>query len=408
VHEACPPLGPAERGTFPAFGWQLTMPLRTTSTYASDIRPILPAGAFAPARSRLLWLPVHFLVIATSTCAIAFGWVTWPSALLLSLLIGASFAGLTFVGHEALHGALVRSKPLRRLVGWLGFLPFAISPRLWEAWHNRVHHGNTNRPGVDPDAYPTLHEYRESRKVQRVTDWFAPGRGRLAGAFSVLIGFSIQSSNVLIAGRNSGMLSRAEHRHALLESGAAWAVWLALAVLIGPVSFLLAFGIPLLVGNSIIMSLILTNHSLSPHTEINDPLVNSLSVTGPSVLEWLTLGFGYHVEHHLFPAMSARHARSVAGLLRQRWPEQYQSLPYFQAQRALHRSPRVYRDNTTLLDPRTGHTLPTLGSSISVARQSYECSSMLNQNDGMAHHFEGRSPGIGARNPSRAIPSGQS
>ncbi|HYJ09096.1 MAG TPA: hypothetical protein VEX18_08800, partial [Polyangiaceae bacterium] len=65
-------------------------------------------------------------------------------------------------------------------------------------------------------------------------------------------------------------------------------------------------------------------------------------------------------------------------------------------------------DNTTLLDPRTGHTLPTLGSSISVARQSYECSSMLNQNDGMAHHFEGRSPGIGARNPSRAIPSGQS
>lgn len=380
------------------------MPLTTTSAYASEIRPILPAGAFAPARSRLLWLPAHLLVIAMSTSAITFQWVTWPSALLLSLLIGASFAGLTFVAHEALHGALVRSKPLRRLVGWLGFLPFAISPRLWEAWHNRVHHGSTNRPGVDPDAYPTLHEYRQNPTVRRVTDWFSPGRGRLAGIFSLLIGFSVQSSHVLITGRNSGMLSRAEHRQALLESGAAWAVWLALAVLIGPVSFLLAFGIPLLVGNSIIMSLILTNHSLSPHTEVNDPLVNSLSVTGPSVLEWLTLGFGYHVEHHLFPAMSARHARSLAGLLRQRWPEQYQSLPYFQAQRALHYSPRVYRDNTTLLDPLTGATLPTLGSTISVPPHPRECSSGLNQNDGLAHHFEGRSSGAGPRRRGAGLP----
>jgi fatty acid desaturase len=373
------------------------MPLTTTSTYASVIRPILPAGAFAPARSRLLWLPAHLLVIAISTSAIAFRWVTWPSALLLSLLIGASFAGMTFVAHEALHGALVRSKPLRRLVGWLGFLPFAISPRLWEAWHNRVHHGSTNRPGVDPDAYPTLQEYRQNRAVRRFTDWFSPGRGRLAGVLSLLVGFTVQSSNVLITGRTSGMLSRAEHRQALLESGAAWAVWLALAVLIGPVSFLLAFGIPLLVGNSIIMSLILTNHSLSPHTEVNDPLVNSLTVTGPRVLEWLTLGFGYHVEHHLFPAMSARHARSLAGLLRQRWPEQYQSLSYLQAQLALHRSPRVYRDDTTLLDPLTGATLPTLGSTMAFATGPRDCSPGLNQNDGSVHHFEGRSSGAGAR-----------
>jgi fatty acid desaturase len=337
------------------------MNLKTVSNYASELRPLLSRRAFAPARSRLLWLPVHLLVIVGSTAAIALGWVWWPFALGLSLVIGASFAGLTFVGHEALHGALVRRKTLRRLVGWIGFLPFAVSPRLWEAWHNRVHHGNTNRAEIDPDAYPTLRQYQESRAIRRGIDWISPGRHRLAGAFSLFFGFSVHSTHALVAAAKNGWLSRAQHRLALLETSLAWAFWLGLALAVGPVSFLLAFGIPLLVGNAIIMSLILTNHSLSPHTAVNDPLVNSLSVTGPRWLEWLTLGFGYHVEHHLFPAMSARHGRELRNLLCQRWPERYQSLPYFKALLALHRSPRVYEDDTTLLDPSTGITTPTLG-----------------------------------------------
>ena len=65
-------------------------------------------------------------------------------------------------------------------------------------------------------------------------------------------------------------------------------------------------------SNGIVMGFILTNHSLSPHTEVNDPLINSLSVTGPRWFEWLTLGFGYHVELHLFPAISARQANPQA------------------------------------------------------------------------------------------------
>jgi fatty acid desaturase len=337
------------------------MNLKTTSSYASELRPLLSRGAFAPASSRLFWLPVHLLVIAGATAAIALGWVGWPFALGLSLVIGASFAGLTFVGHEALHGALVRGKTLRRLIGWLGFLPFAVSPRFWEAWHNRVHHGNTNRAELDPDAYPTLQQYEASRAIRRGIDWISPGRHRLAGGFSLFFGFTVHSTHVLITAARTGLLSRAQHRLALLETALGWAFWLGVALAVGPLSFLLSFGIPLLVGNAIIMSLILTNHSLSPHTAVNDPLVNSLSVTGPRWLEWLTLGFGYHVEHHLFPAMSARHGGELRNLLRQRWPERYQSLPYFKALLALHRSPRVYEDDTTLLDPTTGVTTPTLG-----------------------------------------------
>src|SRR5687768_1832407 len=231
------------------------MNLKTIAQYASELKPLLSPRVFAPARSRLLWLPVHGLVIASATCALVFGLVPWPVGLALSLVIGASFAGLTFVSHEALHGALVRSKAIRRCIGYVGFFPFAVSPRLWEAWHNRIHHGNTNRAGKDPDAYPSLEQYQSSRSTRRGTDWVAPGRNRVAGAFSLFFGFSVHSLHVLLTARKSGMLSRAEHRLALVESGVAWAFWLTLAWLVGPVSFLLVFGIPLLVGNFIIMSL---------------------------------------------------------------------------------------------------------------------------------------------------------
>jgi fatty acid desaturase len=326
---------------------------------------LLAARLFAAVPLRLLWLPVHYAVVALAMFAIIEGRLPLPVDLGLSLLIGASFAGLTFVAHEALHGALVRNRPLRRLVGWLGFLPFAVSPRLWEAWHNRVHHGHTNEPGVDPDAYPTLAEYNERPALRRMTDWLAPGRGRIAGVFSLLVGFSVQSLHMLLVAKRQRFLDRRQHALALLESAAMCALWLLLAWSVGPLTFLLVFGLPLIVGNAIIMSLILSNHSLSPHTEVNDPLLNSLSVSGPRFFEWVTLGFGFHVEHHLFPAMSGKHARELRGVVRELWPERYQSMPYFRALQLIHRSPRVYRTNTVLIDPVNGGIWPTLSPSVS-------------------------------------------
>ena len=336
------------------------MPLRPTSEYVREIRRQLPAAAFAPARSRLAWVPAHLAIIALSMVLIAALSLPWPVRLLLSLCIGVSFAGLTFLGHEALHGAVVRGRRLLRVVGWLGFLPFVVSPRLWLAWHNRVHHGHANQPGVDPDAYPTLVEYRRSLAVRVATDVAAPGRRRWRGALSLLLGFSVQSLHMLVDAVRLGLLSRRQQAFAMCETALGVAVWALLSFVIGPGPFVFAFVLPLVVANVMVMGLILTNHSLSPLTEVNDPLANSLSVTAPPWLEWWTLRFGYHVEHHLFPGMSSRHAPKVRDVLRARWPDRYQSLPLARALLALHRSPRVYKDETTLIDPRTRREWPTL------------------------------------------------
>lgn len=305
-------------------------------------------------------MPVHLTVIAAATLAIFFFTPGPLIALVLSFVIGVSFAGLVFLGHEVLHGAVVRGLRARHVVGWITFLPFVISPRLWVAWHNRVHHGNANRSGVDPDAYPTLGEYHSSSTVRTATDWFSIGRSRLRGLSSLFVGFSIQSLHMLVVAKKRGFLLARQHRLALLETGLGLAFWSALFVLLGPTGFLFACALPLAVANAIVMAHIFTNHSLSPLTHVNDPLENSLSVTVPFWVDWLTLRFGFHVEHHLFPWMSSRHAVEVRRLVVTRWPERYQSMPLWRALLRVHHTPRVYEELTTLLDPRTGRRAPTL------------------------------------------------
>jgi fatty acid desaturase len=341
------------------------MTFRSVHSYARELRPALPADAFAPARSRLIWLPVHTLVIASAITAIATAAVHLPVAVALSLVIGASFAGLTFVAHETLHGGIVRGRRMRHAVGWFCFMPFVLSPRLWVAWHNRVHHGNTGLAGADPDAYPTLAEYEGSRHVRVATDHFSLGRWHLGGALTLLLGFTIQSAQMLAGAAKFGMTAR-ERRLALLETVLSATFWCAIALGIGFVPFVFAFLLPLVVANVIVMAFIITNHSLSPLTKVNDPLVNSLSVTAPRWVEWVTLRFGFHVEHHLFPAMSSRRAPEVRALLRTRFPGRYQSMSLVRALYTIARTGRVYKDDTTLLDPRTGHEWPTLGDAAAV------------------------------------------
>src|SRR5688572_30600152 len=132
------------------------MSLLPISDYVRTIRPHLPPTIFRPAPARLLWLALHAGVVALCIAVIAVVDPIWPLKALLSLPIGLAFAGMAFVAHETLHGAVVRSVAGRRLAGGIGFFPFLISPRHWVGWHNRLHHGHTTIEGTDPDTYPSL------------------------------------------------------------------------------------------------------------------------------------------------------------------------------------------------------------------------------------------------------------
>jgi fatty acid desaturase len=337
------------------------MQLWPISKYVRELKPLLPREAFEPARSRLLWLPVHAAAIIAIIYAVATGLVPWPLLPVASIALGISFAGTTFVGHETAHGGTIRGRRWKHAITYVAFLPFNLSPTLWKVWHNREHHAHTNNARNDPDQYPLLPAYQRSRVVRVVTDRFALGARRWTGVLSLLFGFTGQSTKILVDAHRRGWMSKRQHRIAIAETLSGVALWATVAWLVGPLAFLFVFVLPLVVANWIVMAFILTNHGLSPLTgDVNDPLVNSLSVTVPRLYDFVTLGFGYHTEHHLFPAMSTRHAPKVRALLLEKYPGRYQSMPLGQALLSLHRTARVYRDHVTLTDPRTGAVWSTL------------------------------------------------
>jgi len=328
------------------------------------VRPQLSPRAFEPARSRLLWLPVHASLVALLSWSIATHRLPsqlWPAA---SLVIGLAMAFVAFLGHEVLHGAVVRGPVAIRVIGWFCLLPFTVSPTLWTNWHNRVHHKHTAQVGADPDMYPTLEEYRAQFFARVMADYFGLGGRRLRSIIGLLLGFTGQSQQMLWEARRLGILTAGLHRRAIAEFLLGVACWTGIGLAVGGVPFVFIFVLPLIVANVVVMAFILTNHSLSSLTPtINDPLVNSLSVTLPRALEWLSLDFGYHVEHHIFPTMSARHARAVREVLRRSFGGRYQSMALGSAVRQLYRTGRVYVDDSTLIDPRSGLTAPALPSS---------------------------------------------
>jgi len=332
----------------------------TISTYVRALSKVLPPEVFANRPRRLIWLLVHGAVSAAGIIAIARGWGGLWAAPLFALVIGHSFACMAFVGHETLHGSVVRGSRARHLVGWVALLPFMISPRLWVVWHNKVHHGNATHPDIDPDIYPSLAQYRSSRAL-RVLDRLSLGLDHPAGVASLIFGLTVQSLHCLFrVGGQRQYMSRREQLLAIGETLAGVAGWTALGIALGPLAFLFAFVIPLLVANAVVMAYILTNHGLSPYTKLNDPLLNSLSVTTPRVIAVLHLNFGYHVEHHMFPRMSPANAPLLRRLLMQRWPERYQSMPLWRALYLLAHTPRIHLTPETLIDPRTGRTFATL------------------------------------------------
>jgi fatty acid desaturase len=280
-------------------------------------------------------------------------------------------------------------------VGALGFLPFCLSPELWMAWHNRVHHAHTNEAGKDPDCLATLAEYKTIRGV-RISTWL---QCHSFGLFTLLFGFTVQSATVLIRAQKLGYLSRRHYQKALIETALALAFWGLILFGLGPGLFLWAYVVPLLIGNAVVMAHIVTNHGQMPLDTGKGPLSTSLSVTVPRWFSFYTLDFGYHVEHHILPTASHRYGRQIQSFLLEQAPSEYHSLPLHTALANYFRHLRIYADEHTLLDPETGRTAPTLESRESDAEPLVE-PRMLSD----APKSRGSRPAPGSRRPISTIP----
>ena len=98
--------------------------LHTAKYYINAIRHELPPEVFRRVPWRLLWIPLHLGLIALGWWAVIELDPHWSLKLCASLVIGHSFACLSFLGHELLHDSMIRRGPLQSFLGWICFLHY--------------------------------------------------------------------------------------------------------------------------------------------------------------------------------------------------------------------------------------------------------------------------------------------
>ena len=334
--------------------------LRTIGFYRREIMPRLGAEVFEANPGRLGFFAIGAFGSVSAFYAIVVLNPAWPIKLLLGVAIGLCNGILGFVTHELLHGSVVKNQKLQTFIGFFGLMPYLISPTYWRYVHNRMHHGKTQQTIRDPDAFPTMRVYKASKFVQAIFP-FTPGSGYKRSYFYFFFWLSFHEFVAQIYHRSrNGIFDAMDHRRVTWELSAQVAIVLGLMAVAGPSNWLWVVILPIAGQNYLLMSYISTNHNLSPLTSENDPLVNSLTVTNHPAIEFLTLNFGYHVEHHLFPTVSGKHAKKIHVELLKSFPDTYKHMPKWQAMKALYATARIYKNSKTLIHPESLRTFDTI------------------------------------------------
>lgn len=335
--------------------------LKSLGEYSREVMKELPKETFTRDPLRLKYGVVFTGIICFAVYAVTSMALPIYVNIILSLAMGMSLGGMAFLSHEVLHGAVVKNKSLQTLIGFFGFGPLMISPTYWRFWHNSLHHGNTQLLYKDPDAFPTKMVWKKSKFMQFVFP-LSPGSGTIRSYFYFFYWFSFQAFlNQSYMRFGNKMWAKMDHKKVTLEFVTQMILFAVYLTLIGPENWLLLFVVPFMIQNYTMMSYISTNHNISPYTKINDPLVNSLTVTNNWFSELIHMNFGYHTEHHLFPAMPMSKAKAVHKKLKEKYPDRFQVMPKGKALKILYSTSRIYKNRETLIHPISGKEFNTLG-----------------------------------------------
>ena len=320
---------------------------------------MLPPEAFRTDPGRLGLLLINLAILGLGwTMARSldqWSWGALPLFLPFSLVMGNAVIMLLFTSHDLLHGSAVRGAGWRRVVGLLGFALGWMPPTLWQAVHNREHHGHTNSLR-DPDR--SYLEQQPASWGKWLQHRFTPsdevsGLGLVLGLASGWGVYTLRTlASVLLVPDGSAAfppapfrVSRRERRRIAWELLAVVGLHAGVIAWIGPSArgLLLGYFLPIWLGYAGAMAYIFTNHLLTPLEESNDSLANSLSLQLPRWLDLLHLHFSHHTEHHIFPGLNSSYYPQVRRLLQEHYGDRYQLLPGHEAWRLLLSTPRHYR-----------------------------------------------------------------
>ncbi|OGI20000.1 MAG: hypothetical protein A3B68_01185 [Candidatus Melainabacteria bacterium RIFCSPHIGHO2_02_FULL_34_12] len=292
-----------------------------------------------------------------------------PLSILLSVIMGIALGSLTFFLHDLFHGSIIKSKPIEYLFGLSVGILNLFAPSFWHKVHD-FHHARTGNVD-DPDRSYIKAESPKNLieklvyKLRISDESYHP----LASLIFMSTGFFWYFFNTMFYGlvgkkasiqedkkyqRIQDLFKKESDRFFVFFELAVIFAFQAVLFFIVAKSNLITFSLisllPVGIAHCIAMSYIHTNHFLSPLTgEIDDPLVNSLSLKNSRFVDTIFSNFSHHVEHHLFPAMSSSHYPKVRKLLLELYPERFQLIPMIDAMKMLFKTPRIYGTYTELV-----------------------------------------------------------
>lgn len=336
--------------------------LYRASHYGKVLRRLMPDEAFQPQPGRLWFGLMHMAIVWSMGALCMFTSMHWGFKVLAAMVAGHSWAILGFFAHEIWHGSVIKPGKLEHFLGHAFSFINLSSGRVWKIWHNETHHKHTQVGRVDPDAFPYLDYVRTEPKI-RMAQPIIPGFGGPLSYLALTYTWFLKcrwAGWELLFGRTHGNAKGVKHM-LVIESIGSFMPWVVLFYFFRWEGAVYLFLIPSALTSVFNMLYIHSNHHLSPRTPVNDPLINSLTVTSPRFIQWFHGDFGFHVEHHIFPSMSPRYARQLHELLKANYPDRYQVMPWWKAIKLLFQTGTAYTDDgERLVNTRTGETQWTL------------------------------------------------
>ncbi len=338
----------------------------TQADYAKRLRSLLPASAFLPSPHKL-WILLLNLAIIGLGWGIADHLPQWRWYLLwlylpLTLGMGNSVIVLLFATHDLLHSKVIKTPLLRKVISLLGLTLLWTPPTFWKAVHNREHHAKTNSQH-DPDRnYLAEQPASWGKWIQNLfvpsaevhPFWLVIGIGFAWGVhtfrnLSAVLLFNHAQTTYAAA---PIQVSAKERRAIAGEFLIILTIHLGILSYLGlhPIKLLLSYFLPIWLGYSGVMFYVYTNHMLCRMTEVNDPLINSVSIRVPQLLDLLHFNFSYHTEHHLFPGLNSDYYPELQVLLKAEYPDRFNLLPAKTAWQMLLQTPRHYQTVNSFTD----------------------------------------------------------
>jgi fatty acid desaturase len=234
-------------------------------------------------RKGLLQLAGHLTVMGVSGALWATHLGQWPLAIPALVIYGFSLAAMFATVHECVHRTAFASNRLNDAVGWFAGVLSLYNSTFYLRYHT-WHHRYTQIPGKDPelnDPKPTsLGEYL--LELSGLTWWL----GKIRGHLRVALGQLDDCPFVPEAARSEVIRST---RLQLL-------VYAALATL-SPFWIVMAWVLPLAVGQPILRMLLLAEHTGC--TADDNPLTNTRTTLTLWPVRLLMWNMPFHAEHHL-------------------------------------------------------------------------------------------------------------